>query len=86
MKQRTVRALGLAAAVVLLLLLSLGPAAAQCSMCRTALISSPEGQQIAAGFNNAILFLLVAPYLIFASIAAFLWKSRRRQADPAQTS
>ncbi len=46
---------------------------AQCAMCRTALQSSPEGQAMAAGFNQAILFLLAAPILIVAGVSLALW-------------
>ena len=38
--------------------------AAQCAMCKTALLNSPEGQQMASGFNRGILFLLGAPLLV----------------------
>src|SRR5438270_874458 len=36
----------------------------QCSSCKTALTSSPEGQHMVAGFNAAILFLLAVPFLL----------------------
>jgi hypothetical protein len=70
-------------AVMLLLVLAvtaLGVASvsAQCPMCRTALTESPEGQQMAAGFNSAILFLLGAPYLVFGTLVGSLWLSKRR--------
>ena len=51
---------------------------AQCSMCRTAIESSPEGQAMAAGFNQAILFLLAAPILIVAGVSLALWQGERR--------
>jgi len=51
---------------------------AQCAMCRTALTESPEGRQMAAGFNSAILLLLGAPYLVFGTLVGSLWYSRRR--------
>ncbi len=52
------------------------PIWAQCSMCRTALTESSEGQQMARGFNRAILFLLGAPYLVFGTLAVSLWRKR----------
>ena len=66
--------------VLLVLVTAFGAAtvSAQCAMCRTALTESPEGQQMAAGFNNAILFLLGAPYLVFGTLVGSLWYSRRR--------
>ncbi len=60
-----------------------GPVWAQCSMCRTALTESAEGQRMAAGFNNAILFLLGAPYLVFGALAFTLYKKKRKARVPA---
>lgn len=78
-------------AVVLILvsvvfLASADPIWAQCAMCRTALTGSAEGQQMAQGFNQAILFLLGAPYLVFGTLAASLWVKRRRKASPKRQS
>ena len=60
-------------------LLALLPAdtSAQCSMCRTAL---EQNEEVAAGFNRAILFLLAMPYALFASGAGYVLWSRRRRA------
>lgn len=44
---------------------------AQCAMCVTGLTSSQEGQQLARGYNHAILFLLVFPYTIILTFG--LW-------------
>ena len=79
--KRIIVILGLVAAIALI---GVSPLAAQCAMCRTALTQSPEGQQLAAGFNSAILFLLGAPYLVFGTLAGSLWISRRRKAATAQ--
>ncbi len=57
---------------------------AQCAMCRTALQSSPEGQAMAAGFNQAILFLLAAPILIVAGVSLGLWQGGRRPKNANQ--
>lgn len=51
---------------------------AQCAMCRTAIESSPEGRAMAAGFNQAILFLLAAPMLIVTGVCLALWQGGRR--------
>ncbi len=66
-----------------LLLLALGgaallaePSLGQCSMCQTALTNSSEGQRIASEFNHAILVMVAAPYLVFGSIAGFLFRTR----------
>ena len=65
----------IAAAALLTLLPSEAPA--QCSMCRTAL---EQNEEAAAGFNRAILFLLVMPYAVFASGAGYVLLSRRSRA------
>ena len=68
-----------------LLALLAGDASAQCSMCRTAL---EQNEEVAASFNNAILFLLAMPYAVFASGAGYVLLSRRRRArrSPAVTA
>ncbi len=64
-------------AVAALLALLPADAPAQCSMCRTAL---EQNEEVAASFNNAILFLLAMPYAVFASGAGYVLLSRRRRA------
>lgn len=54
------------------------PLAAQCAMCRTALVSSEEGAAMAEKFNKGILFLLGAPFSVAAGIAIAMHRSRRR--------
>ena len=78
--KRLMVVLGLVAIVAAL---SASPVSAQCAMCRTALTESAEGQQLAAGFNSAILFLLGAPYLVFGTLAGSLWIARRKNGRPA---
>ena len=48
-------------------------------MCRTGLLNSPEGQQLVAGFNNGILFLLAVPLVIFLSVLFLLWRASRNR-------
>lgn len=73
----------LVAAALLVSLAS--PLGAQCAMCKTALTQSPEGQRIARGFNEGILFLLAMPYLTFATVGfSFWWTRTRRAGKPAQ--
>ena len=53
------------------------PAFAQgCALCKTVLTGSKEGQAIARQFNEAILVLLFAPYMVFGSLAAFAFRSK----------
>ena len=73
---------GLLVLIAVAALLTLLPAdgSAQCSMCRTAL---EQNEEVAASFNNAILFLLAMPYAVFASGAGYVFWSRRRRARHA---
>jgi hypothetical protein len=66
---------------------------AQCSMCKTALTNSPEGQAMAEQMNNGILIMMAAPYLVFGTVGAVVFRSRlsglvrrrgRRDADPSE--
>ena len=50
---------------------------AYCAVCQTALLSSPEGRQMAGGFNTGILFLLGAPFLVAATVAFAVFKVHR---------
>jgi hypothetical protein len=69
----------LLASFVLVLLGSVETASAQCAMCRAAL--EQNGGKLVDGFNHAILFLLVMPYLVFGSIAlSWYWKRNRPKA------
>ena len=51
-------------------------------MCRLALLS-PEGRQMVAAFRSGILFLLIAPFAVFAAIAVLAVRAQRRRADAA---
>ncbi len=52
------------------------PLLGQCAMCKTALTNSSEGQHVASEFNQAILVMVAAPYLVFGSIAGLLFRTR----------
>jgi hypothetical protein len=79
MSSRQKTLLFLALVAVIGFLGSVETASAQCAMCVTAL--EQNGGKLAGGFNRAILFLLVMPYLVFGSIALFwYWKHYRVKA------
>ncbi len=59
---------------------------AYCAMCQTALASSPEGQQLAKGINNGILFLLGAPFLVAGLAALLIVKAQSGIPTTAATS
>lgn len=82
-KMRFLRVASILAFATSLVLVSTGHAEAQCAMCRSALLDSPEGQQMASGFNTAILFLLGAPYLVFGTLAGSIWWTRHRRRSEA---
>ncbi|HXB53606.1 MAG TPA: hypothetical protein VN461_02420 [Vicinamibacteria bacterium] len=76
MRGRAGRRLALGLLVLGVLMLAGGPAAAQCSICKTVLTQSPEGRQIGGTVNTAILVMLFAPYLVFGSLAVILFRVR----------
>lgn len=64
------------AIAAVLALVAAADAGAQCAMCRSALEQNTE---VAAGFNNAILFLLAMPYTVFGGLAGYVLLTRRRR-------
>jgi hypothetical protein len=62
------------------LLLSAAPVFAQCAMCQTALMSSPEGRGMGQEFNRAILVMFFAPYTVFTIVGTVLLRHRIRAA------
>jgi hypothetical protein len=55
-------------AVVAGIALCAGTASAQCAMCRRAL-QSPEGQQMVSALRSGIAVLLLAPFIVFGTVA-----------------
>lgn len=69
----------LVALIAALIVLGLGAdASAQCAMCRT-LLGSPEGQRMIAALRSGIILLLVAPFVIFATVATLAVRLQRRR-------
>ena len=65
------------AALGAVLVLVLAPSAeAQCAMCRQVVTQSAEGQAMAGQLNRAILVMFAAPYLVFGSLAAIVFRGR----------
>lgn len=56
----------------LLLIISI-PADAQCAMCR-AVLETEDGQGVAAGINNGIVYLMAIPYILIAGIGFIIYK------------
>ena len=66
--------------LLFLFLLPVAQSLAQCSMCRATVANNvSNGDQIglAAGLNNGILYLFVAPYLLVGLIAFFWYKTAK---------
>ena len=45
----------------------------QCAMCR-AVLESEQGQTVAEGINNGIVYLMAIPYILVASIGYFIYR------------
>jgi hypothetical protein len=60
------------------LVMAAAPLAAQCAMCQTALVNSPEGRGMSDEFNRAILVMLFAPYAVFTVVGTVLLRHRIR--------
>ena len=75
------------AVVVAALLVAAGPepALAQCAMCKTVVNGSAEGQAVAGDLNRAILMMLAAPYLVFGTLAALVFRKPLLAAVRART-
>lgn len=46
---------------------------AQCAMCR-AVLESEEGQTIAKGINNGIVYLMIIPYILIGGLGYFVYR------------
>jgi hypothetical protein len=74
------RRLILVLAVVLPVLFTASPVLAQCAMCQTALMNSPEGRGMGEEFNRAILVMFFAPYAVVTVVGTVLLRHRIRAA------
>lgn len=63
--------------IILLLLITVLPAEAQCAMCR-AVLESEDGGQTAKGINNGIVYLMIFPYLLVAGVGYAIYRSRKK--------
>lgn len=73
------RALPILALIVVLLVITVS-ADAQCAMCQaTAETSRDAGASAADGINKGVLYILVMPYIIMATIGYFWWRSRNKK-------
>ncbi len=61
------------AIILILFLLVVTPAEAQCAMCR-AVLESEEGQGTAKGVNDGIIYLMVIPYILVGGLGYFIYR------------
>lgn len=65
------------ATLFLVLIFFIEKTKAQCAMCK-AVVEGGE-QNIAAGVNNGITYLMIFPYLLVGVLAYFLYQNRKKQ-------
>ena len=66
-----------ACAAVAVVLAAGHDAAAQCSLCRSALAGAPEAAKLSARLNLAVLVLLIPPVAIFCGIFYAMFRQRK---------
>ncbi|MBT5871367.1 MAG: hypothetical protein HOH44_06755 [Bacteroidetes bacterium] len=64
---------------ILLVLICVLPAEAQCAMCRAVLESEQSGKA-AKGINNGIMYLMVFPYLLVGTVGYLVYRNRQKAA------
>ena len=64
---------------ILLVLICVLPAEAQCAMCRAVLESEQSGTS-AKGINNGIMYLMVFPYLLVGTVGYLVYRNRQKTA------
>jgi ABC-type multidrug transport system fused ATPase/permease subunit len=71
-------------ASIILIILSTSISMAQCAMCRMTVESTVSNgrSQIASNLNVAILYLLMAPYVLTAVIGYLWWRSSKKNISP----
>lgn len=81
MKSNTiVKLLGVAALVVLIILLGTDVAEAQCPMCRmSAEQNLKDGGTAGKGLNAGILYMLATPYVVVGTVALIWWRNRKKE-------
>lgn len=63
--------------ILLVFLLAVVPAEAQCAMCR-AVLESEENGTMGKGINNGIMYLMVFPYLLVGGIGYVIYRGRKK--------
>jgi hypothetical protein len=64
---------------LLLVVICVLPAEAQCAMCRAVLESEQSGTA-AKGINNGIMYLMFFPYLLVGTVGYLVYRNRQKAA------
>lgn len=64
-------------AILIVFVITVLPAAAQCSMCR-AVLETEAGGKAAKGINNGIMYLMIFPYLLVGGVGYAIYRSRKK--------
>ncbi|WP_255573028.1 hypothetical protein [Hanstruepera marina] len=59
--------------IALIVFLFSTPSEAQCAMCR-AVLESEEGQGVAKGINDGIIYLMAVPYILIGGLGFLIYK------------
>lgn len=70
------KCLSFLAGLLLALLGATTPSGAYCAMCQTTLANSSEAQQLSAGINGGVIFLLIAPFAIAGTFFVMAFRNR----------
>jgi len=70
--------------IIILLLITVIPAEAQCAMCR-AVLESEEGQGTAKGVNDGIVYLMIIPYLLVGGLGYFIYRILSKKGKAAKS-
>ncbi|WP_103864488.1 hypothetical protein [Aquimarina sp. I32.4] len=66
--------------VIVLFLMCVIPAEAQCAMCR-AVLQNEEGQEAAKGINNGIVYLMIIPYVLIGVVGYFIYRNKKKSTN-----
>ena len=70
------------------LFIGVAPAKAQCTMCKTQLVSGGEDKDSydTTGLNKGIVYLMTIPYVLIGTVGFFWYRHTRQQKKKANTN
>ncbi|NBC57195.1 MAG: hypothetical protein GVY05_02775 [Bacteroidetes bacterium] len=75
----------LVAILILIALISIENAQAQCSMCRAVLESNADNSA-AEGINDGIVYLMIFPYLLMGGLGYYIYKTHQKQKKKSKSA